>query len=601
MSSPIGYASTTPLRTRTVQGIHQLSATLLSTQFPDPQKRFEEARSLTLWWMNRRVKNELNRGIPPPAWSGESFEVDQHGQLYAAVTVPDLNLWTCRLEHDDPEVAARTWSVDIALRQVGSEVIFLERTLCVSPANCIHPAPQNVPRIIRDLVTKVGLSDVVPITGNPWYLTTPGDLDLLQLLLSDNSRLLPVIMLTEADEISADRGYKVARFVLDPVALAKELLGLAHAVVMPRELGFEWTKRVGRSWTAFYGAIRTYRPGLSFSDDDPYRHPLAKLDEIVLWEHQTATGEKLHGEPAFQAFLREKMFQTVTSRPLRQEDTLFYRYAKVRGLSAATTPGKDSSPAEEELRLEVSELRKQLDEERGEKDYVYNYSADLEETLQRAEKERFSLRAQLEALRAGFGDAARERIPLPDSLDDLEDWEQNVAGQIWIAPRAISAAGKSGKARCHPPQGPSGDDGAHAHQPGTEAAERPDSSVGRTEVQADRRLLQVTFLHSSVRNNSGLNQSYGVLTGEPSALQFIEAGACVLQHGARVVLSSNGLKPLWDMLGWGATVPGRVPRLVTELLRTSTASAILDMTEDAERKNKSVRSDDKTVLMIDVD
>jgi hypothetical protein len=137
------------------------------------------------------------------------------------------------------------------------------------------------------------------------------------------------------------------------------------------------------------------------------------------------------------------MFQTTTSRPLRQEDTLFYRYAKVRGLSAATAPGKDSSPVEGELRMEVSELRKQLDEERGEKDYVYNYSADLEETLQRAEKERFSLRAQLEALRAGFGQAARERIPLPDSLDDLEDWGKNVAGQIWIAPRAISAAGKS--------------------------------------------------------------------------------------------------------------------------------------------------------------
>jgi hypothetical protein len=443
MSSQIVSAKAPASRTRTVQGIHQLSATLLSTQFPDPQKCFEEARSLTLWWMNRRVKNELNRGIPPPAWSGEPFEIDQHGQLYAAVTVPDLNLWTCRLEHDDPEVAARTWSVDIALRQVGSEVIILERTLCVSPANCIHLTPQNVPRIIRDLVTKVGLSDVVPITGNPWYLTTPGDLDLLQLLLSDNSRLLPVIMLTEADEISADRGYKVARFVLDPVALAKELLGLAHVVVMPRELGFEWTKRVGRPWTAFYGAIRTYRPGLSFIEDDPYRHPLAKLDEIVLWEHQTATGEKLHGEPAFQAFLREKMFQTITSRPLRQEDTLFYRYAKVRGLSAATAQSKDSSPVEEELRLEVSELRKQLDEESGEKEFVYKYSAELEENLQRAEKERFSLRAQLEALRAGFGAVARERIPLPNSLDELGDWGKNVAGQIWIAPRAISAAGKS--------------------------------------------------------------------------------------------------------------------------------------------------------------
>jgi molecular chaperone GrpE (heat shock protein) len=112
--------------------------------------------------------------------------------------------------------------------------------------------------------------------------------------------------------------------------------------------------------------------------------------------HETAAGGKLHGERAFQAFLREKMFQTITSRLLRQEDTLFYRYAKVRSLSATTAVNSGSSALEEELRLEVTELRKQLDEERGEKDYVYNYSAELEETVQRVEKERFSLRAQLE-------------------------------------------------------------------------------------------------------------------------------------------------------------------------------------------------------------
>src|SRR5258708_4238574 len=135
MNPQIGFAKAVPPKTRIVQGIYQLSATLLSNEFPDVEKRFVEARSLTLWWMNRRLKSELGRGIAPPAWSGAPFEIDQHGQLYAAVTVPDLNLWTCRVEHDDPEVAARTWSVDVALRQVGSEVILFERTLCVSPAN----------------------------------------------------------------------------------------------------------------------------------------------------------------------------------------------------------------------------------------------------------------------------------------------------------------------------------------------------------------------------------------------------------------------------------------------------------------------------------
>jgi hypothetical protein len=444
MRSPVDPVRGVAARTRTVQGTYQLSATLGNEQFPEAEKRFEKARSLALWWMNRRLKSELGRGIPPPAWSGEPFEIDQHGQLYAAVTVPDLNLWTCRLEHDDQNVAARTWSVDLALRQVSSEVILVERTLCVSPADCVQPTPLNVPRIVRDLITKIGLRDIVPITGCPWYLKASSDLDLLELLLADSLRLLPLVMLTEAEESAANRPYKVERFVLDPVAVSKDLLGLAHVVVMPHSLGFEWTNRVGRAWSAFNGAVRTFRPGLSFSNDDPHRHPLAKLDDIVLWEYQgTLSAEKLYAEPAFQAFLKEKMFQTIVSRPLRHEDTLFYRYAKVRGLSAGTLPRVDASPVEQELRLEVAELRKQLDEEKGEKDYVYNYSADLEENLQRVERERFSLRAQLEALRDGLGAAAREQIPLPSSLQELEDWQRHVAGQLWIAPRAITAASKS--------------------------------------------------------------------------------------------------------------------------------------------------------------
>ena len=431
MSSPGNFAKGQTLRSRTVQGTYQISATLNNELFPDPVKRFEEARSQVLWWMNKRVKSELNRGIPPPAWSGEAFEIDQYNQLYAAVTVPDLDLWTSRLEHDDPNVAARTWSVDISLRQVDSEVILVARTLCVSPANCIYPVPLTVPRIIRDLINKVGLRDVIPITERPWPLKTSSDLELLELVLSDTLRLLPVVILTESDELAVDRTYKVGQFVLDPVHLGKDLLGLAHLVLMPRNLGFEWTKRMGKAWSAFNGAIRTFRPGLDFSNDDPYRHPLTKLDDIVLWEYQGAlSAEKMYGETAFQSFLKERMFQTITSRSLRGEDTLFYRYAKVRSLAGGTVSEQVASPVEDELRLEIAELRKQVDEERGEKDYAYNYSAGLEENLQRTEKERFSLRAQIEALRAGLGEIARTQIPIPTSLEELEDWQQHVVGSF---------------------------------------------------------------------------------------------------------------------------------------------------------------------------
>jgi len=363
--------------------------------------------------------------------------------MYGAVTVTDLDLWVCRMEHDDSSVAARTWSVDVALRKVGSEVILIERTLCISLTTCVELVPLNVPRVIRDVIARVGLNDVIPISGKPWRLETVAELDTLEQFLASAARTLPVVMLTEP-EPQGTRTYKVARFVLDPITAAKDLEGLAHVVVMPRGLGFDWTRKVGRPWSAFNGAIRTYRPGLNFANDDAYRHPLAKLDEIVLWEYQgVLSSKKLLGEEAFQAFLKEKAFHTVASRPLRQEETLFYRYAKARALSEAAAQQVGRAGVEEELKLEIDELRKQLDEERGEKDYVYNYSAELEESVQRLEKERFSLRAQLDILRSGLGQEARKQVPIPESLEDLEDWQNNVAGQLWIAPKAIGAAGKS--------------------------------------------------------------------------------------------------------------------------------------------------------------
>lgn len=110
---------------------------------------------------------------------------------------------------------------------------------------------------------------------------------------------------------------------------------------------------------------------------------------------------------------------------------------------------------------------------------------------------------------------------------------------------------------------------------------------------------RIRYLHGSVRNNSGLKHAYGVLTGEPSALEFIETSVCSITKGDRLVLVSDGLGPLWDLLGWRPTVPGRVPSQIVKRLRESTAEALLDMAEDAER-HSSLRSDDKTVIIVDI-
>jgi serine/threonine protein phosphatase PrpC len=111
---------------------------------------------------------------------------------------------------------------------------------------------------------------------------------------------------------------------------------------------------------------------------------------------------------------------------------------------------------------------------------------------------------------------------------------------------------------------------------------------------------RIRHLHGSVRNNSGLKHAYGVLTGERDALKFIETGACSIKGGDRLVLATDGLGPLWDLLEWRPTVPGPVPSPVAKCLRESTAQDLVDIAEDAETRTSSGRSDDKTVVVVDV-
>jgi hypothetical protein len=89
------------LRTRKVHGTYQLSATLETHRVQDVEERFIKARGVALKWMSLRLKRELGQGfsLGQAAWKGEDFDIDKHGQLYAAVSLPDLGLWTCRIEH----------------------------------------------------------------------------------------------------------------------------------------------------------------------------------------------------------------------------------------------------------------------------------------------------------------------------------------------------------------------------------------------------------------------------------------------------------------------------------------------------------------------
>jgi serine/threonine protein phosphatase PrpC len=110
---------------------------------------------------------------------------------------------------------------------------------------------------------------------------------------------------------------------------------------------------------------------------------------------------------------------------------------------------------------------------------------------------------------------------------------------------------------------------------------------------------RVRYLHGSVRNNASLTHSYGVLTGEPAALQFVETGTTPLERGDRIVLATDGLTPLWSTMEWAPNPQEPVPPAIVEHLRRATADQLLHEAEEAEER-RQIRSDDKTIILADL-
>lgn len=110
---------------------------------------------------------------------------------------------------------------------------------------------------------------------------------------------------------------------------------------------------------------------------------------------------------------------------------------------------------------------------------------------------------------------------------------------------------------------------------------------------------RVRYLHGSVRNNTALAHSYGVLTGEPSAVQFVETGTTPLERGDRIVLATDGLTPLWSTMDWTPNAQRPIPQRIVEYLRRVTVEQLLQDAEEAEERGQ-IRSDDKTVVLAEM-
>ncbi len=246
----------------TVRTTFQLAADIVPGKGTPSERLRERCITSVLRWVASKLPE---RRVPEEAYKGLSFRYELYGQIAEGVALEGGGPWCIRLVQPDAPfrdrfaVAGRVWTTEVALAPHGSGLRFGVRITCASLPYATQEIELTRPRIVTDLAVQFELRDVHRIESHPWNLSSEGELGRFRDLLLDGRRSLPVYLLTQPDEERL--GLHTAPFLLDADDLARRTFGLAHVVTLPNALGFRWTTMVGRSWSAYLGAVRTYRPG----------------------------------------------------------------------------------------------------------------------------------------------------------------------------------------------------------------------------------------------------------------------------------------------------------------------------------------------------
>jgi hypothetical protein len=410
------------------------------------------------------LESKFPQALPRPARNLESFDIDHHGQQQlSGVSLPDDGLWSVRLVQPDAPyrnrraVAGRTWTTELTLRRSDVGVRIGIRVLCASAPYATESITLTRPRIVVDLSRKFRLCEIRPLDGLAWILTSENDLCALYDLLIHERRTLPVILLTSPDKRQWQM--KISDYLLDEALIARRTQGTAHVVCMPMDLGFKWTEMVGKVWSAFHGAIRTYYPRLNLDEDSPLAHPRVLPDRVLFWRYNDQDGES-----AFASFLIDKMAEHAAAKSLDWGRCLFFADARTR--RAELTRERIKNEVQQQSHASVATLRAQIDalqkahdeEVEALKAKIADAQKDVEEFddvaaqyKREAEgyaRETRSLQSQNDALRMAIetrtGKSTDADLVPPVNYDDMPEWiEDHFTGRLTLHPRAVQGIKKA--------------------------------------------------------------------------------------------------------------------------------------------------------------
>lgn len=285
-----------------------------------------------------------------------------------------------------------------------------------------------------------------PVTANLWLVNTPEDVQELVALLEAPYRSLPGIVISAVNRNAWRFTPTAPGYLVNAAYLADKVKGYAIVAQISFQAAFALTEAVGKSWSVYDGACRTYFPKIDFDNGSPAHHPCNLKDKIWFWNY-----EGLRGERGYTAFLIDTAHRAASTNRTDWSGLYFVPDARILAaeLELAHAAHLANAP-ERELAMQnhIAALQRKL---QTAEDENADWLGELEKATEEAEyykQENAALRVQLDALRAHLirqnGESPDKEIPIPTNYKVMGEWvKEHLAGRLVLLPRAERAASKA--------------------------------------------------------------------------------------------------------------------------------------------------------------
>lgn len=423
-----------PRATRTT--VYQLRADVLC---PDGM---ENSFSRIIGLILPFVAKSLYTKLPPEAAEHRSFEIQDENRQCECVAVPERMLWAIRFKFTSKD--GTLWYYDVSLVREDDRLIFGMK-IDTAFGTDVKALQANLP-LIKSLLGCGLLAQGRPVTANLWLVNTPEDVQKLVALLEAPYRSLPVIVISAVNRNAWRFTPTAPGYLVNAAYLADKVKGYAIVAQISFQAAFALTDAVGKSWSVYDGACRTYFPKIDFDNGSPAHHPCNLKDKIWFWNY-----EGMRGERGYTAFLIDTAHRVASTSRTDWSGLYFVPDARILAaeLEMAHAAHLANAP-ERELAMQnhIAALQRKL---QTAEDENADWLGELEKATEEAEyykQENIALRLRLDALRAHLirqsGESPDAEIPLPNNYKVMGEWvKEHLAGRLVLLPRAERAASKA--------------------------------------------------------------------------------------------------------------------------------------------------------------